>query len=220
MIAEQVVVDYEKLVYSFVARFKKYYDAEDLTQVGMLGLIKAFQHYDNSYDTKFSSFAYTYIKGEILKYIREDKCIKVNKELTKLAHHIDQAREKLSQRLMRTPTDDELCSFLEIDYETFVEAQNSKEFVRSLDYAINEDSDDKNLSLYDSIGIDEISFRPEIQDLRREFLNLDDEEQKLLYERYYLDKTQRETSEALGLTQVGVSRKESKVLEKLKNRLT
>ena len=144
----------------------------------------------------------------------------MNKELTRLAHHIDRAREVLSQRLMHTPTDAELCSFLEIDYETFREAENSKEFVRSLDYAVNEDSDDKNLSLYDSIGIDEISYRPEIQDLRTEVSNLDQDERKLLYERYYLDKTQQETSESLGLSQVGVSRKESKVLAKLKNRLT
>lgn len=220
MTMDQVVTDYAKLVYSLVAKFKNYYDVEDLKQVGMMGLIKAFQHYDDSYDTKFSSFAYTYIKGEILKYIREDKSIKVNKELTRLAHHIDWAREVLSQRLMHTPTDAELCSFLEIDYETFREAENSKEFVRSLDYAVNEDSDDKNLSLYDSIGIDEISYRPEIQDLRTEVSNLDQDERKLLYERYYLDKTQQETSESLGLSQVGVSRKESKVLAKLKNRLT
>ena len=117
---------------------------------------------------------------------------------------------------MHTPTDAELCSFLEIDYETFREAENSKEFVRSLDYAVNEDSDDKNLSLYDSIGIDEISYRPEIQDLRTEVSNLDQDERKLLYERYYLDKTQQETSESLGLSQVGVSRKESKVLAQTK----
>ena len=220
MTMDQVVTDYAKLVYSLVAKFKNYYDVEDLKQVGMMGLIKASQHYDDSYDTKFSSFAYTYIKGEILKFIREDKSIKVNKELTRLAHHIDRAREVLSQRLMHTPTDAELCSFLEIDYETFREAENSKEFVRSLDYAVNEDSDDKNLSLYDSIGIDEISYRPEIQDLRTEVSNLDQDERKLLYERYYLDKTQQETSESLGLSQVGVSRKESKVLAKLKNRLT
>lgn len=220
MTAEQVVVDYAKLVYSLVSKFKKYYDEEDLKQVGMLGLIKAFQHYDDNYDTKFSSFAYTYIKGEILKYIREDKSIKINKELSRLSYRIDQAREMLSQRLMHTPSDSELCSFLEIDYETFVEAEHSKEFVRSLDYAINEDSDDKNLSLYDSIGMDEIAYRPEIQDLRTEISNLNAEERNILHQRYYLDKTQQETSQSLGLSQVGVSRKESKVLAKLKNRLT
>lgn len=213
---EQIVAENANLVYSIVNKFKSFYDVDDLKQVGMMGLVKAFKHYDNSYDTKFSTFAYTYILGEILKYIREDKSIRVNKNLIKISRSIDKAKEALTHKLMRSPTTSELCSFLEIPESLFYEAETSKDFVKSLDFALNEETDDKDLSLYDSIGVVEKNTLPEIQDLRNELSNLQDNDKKLLYDRYFLDKTQTEISKELGMSQVQVSRYETKVLLKLK----
>ena len=94
MTMDQVVTDYAKLVYSLVAKFKNYYDVEDLKQVGMMGPHQSISTLRRQLRYEIFLLLRTRIsKGEILKYNREDKSIKVNKELTRLVHHIDRARE-------------------------------------------------------------------------------------------------------------------------------
>lgn len=214
-----VVDQNRRLIYSIISKFRHYYDMEDLYQVGMMGLLKAYQNYDESYDNKFSTYAHTYIWGEVLKYIREDKNIKVSKEMLKLSRSIDHAREVLAQRLMRIPTIQELSLFLEIEEQQIIEADQSKEFVRSLDMALNDDDDGKELNLYDSVPFEEKGYDPMILDLHQELSKLPENEKKLIQYRYFDDKTQSETSELLGMNQVQVSRNEAKILMKLQQRL-
>ena len=91
------IMDYERLIYSVIQNYKNYYDIEDLKQVGYIALLKACQNYSCDKNTKFSTYAYWYIKGEVLKYIREDRSIKVNRDLIKLSSSVSKAKEVLEQ---------------------------------------------------------------------------------------------------------------------------
>lgn len=215
---DQDVLDYEKLVYYVVNHYRYRGDVEDLIQVGMIGLRNALVNYKDTFDTKFSTYATFWIRGEILKYLREDRLLKVNREMQKVAKSVDHAREVLTQKLMRVPTDTELSLLLDIPEEKIQEAMLSKEFVFSLDYAINGD-EEKELVLADTLPYVEASFQDDIQDLRTELSRLPEEEQKLIQCRYFEDMTQSETSKVLGMTQVKVSRKETKILQKLRGSL-
>ncbi len=216
---DAVVEDYERLVYSIIKKFTPYYDKEDLYQAGMLGLSKALKKYDQTYNNTFSTYAYKHILGEVLSFIREDKNIKVSKDLIRLSRKMDEAREVLSQKMARNPSLTELSLFLEIPEDVLVEAEQSKIFVQSLDQALMED-EEKDLTLYDAIPFEEKGYDSDIQDLRRELERLPEEERRLIEERYFQDKTQSEASKELGMSQVQVSRCEAKILTKLQQRLT
>ena len=209
------ILDYERLVYDIIKRYTNYYDKEDLYQAGMLGLAKAYTKYNNDFDTKFSTFAYFYIKGEVCTYIRENNGIKINKELLKLNKSLEKAKEVLSQRLQRIPTDKELSCFLEIDERLIEEAKAISIPVESLDNTQEESSN----NLYNYIKTEDKNLNSAIIDLKVELDKLSSEEKSIIYDRYYKDLTQSEISNNLGINQVQVSRKEKKILQKLKTRL-
>lgn len=212
-----LINDYERLVYSIIRKYSCGQDLDDLYQVGVIGLLKASENFDCSFNTKFSSYAHQYITGEVLKYIRENKVIKINKDMIKLYKSISKAKEILSQKLMREATNEEVALFLEMDVSQIDEACQASLYVKSLDYELNDEG--KELNLYDSIKYEELGYNEEIMDLRREIENLPEEEQRLIISRYYQQKSQTETSKELGISQVQVSRYENKILTKLKNKL-
>lgn len=212
------IMDYERLIYSVIQNYKNYYDIEDLKQVGYIALLKACQNYSCDKNTKFSTYAYWYIKGEVLKYIREDRSIKVNRDLIKLSSSVSKAKEVLEQKLYREPSVTELSMFLDVDERLISEALNQQQPVGSLDFIINDD-EDKELNVYDVIPYTELGFNEEILDLKEELKKLTEEEQRLINCRYFNDMTQTETSKVLGINQVKVSRTENKILQKLKGSL-
>ena len=212
--------EYEGTIVAYASKFRYYYDMDDLIQVGRIGLLNALDHYDPSQNTKFSSYAFLYIKGEILKYVRENKNIKISKELSSLVKPIEQAREILRQRLQKEPTIDEVSHFLEIDRSVIEEVMLSQEFVRSLDYALNEDDEGKEMNLYHTLAYEEVGYDADVLDLKQAVEDLDEEERKLISCRYFEDMTQSETSKVLGVNQVKVSREETKILKKLRGVLT
>ena len=212
------ILEYEKLVYSIASKY--YYnnnDLEDLYQVGMMALQKASEKYNSDYNSQFSTFAYLYIKGEILKYLKENRLIKINKDMIKLNKLINKSKEVLQQKLLREATLDEIAQFLEIPQEKVIECIQSMEYVRSLDYELNEEG--KEMNLYDSVSYEEKGYNEDIIDLRNEIEKLDSRDKKLIKLRYYEDKSQQETSKVLGMTQVQVSRSETKILTKLRTKL-
>ena len=206
------LLEYEGLVYGIINKYTKYFDRDDLYQVGMLGLVDAYRHFDRSQDTKFSTYAYYYVLGEVKKYVRESNLVKVSGDLVKVNQAVDRAREAMSQSLGREPTITELSLFLEIDEEKIEEARVAALDIRSLDYTVDEDSSD----FYNSIMSTENGMNLDILDLRVALDGLSSEEKALIIARYYEDLTQSETSRELGISQVQVSRKEGKILEKLK----
>lgn len=215
MAIEEVVEQNQNLVYYIIKKYIKYFDKDDLFQAGMMGLLKAYKNFNEQAGVKFSTYAFSSIYGEVKKYVREDKNIKISREYMKLNQSIEKAREFLSQRLMRTPTITELSLFLEMDEQQIADVETANEFVRSLDF----ETEEEEMDLYNKIACEEKAYNADIQDLKTEIDNLSDEEKQLIEERYYHDLTQSETSEKLGMSQVQVSRKETKILTKLKQRL-
>lgn len=208
------ILEYENLIYKMISQYKSF-DKEDLYQVAMMGLMKAQKNYKESENTKFSTYAYYYILGEINNYITASNPVKVSRDLLRLNKSLEQAKEVMRQRLKREPTTEELSIFLEEPLEKIEEASLATRQVESLDYAYEEE----NMDLYNSIGTEEIGMNEEILDLKNAISSLPQEEQQLIIARYFNDLTQQETSKTLGMSQVQVSRKETKILEKLKTTL-
>lgn len=208
------ILEYENLIYKMIQPYKSF-DKEDLYQVAMMGLMKAAKNYDTSENTKFSTYAYYYILGEINNYISSNNPVKVSKDLQRLNKSLQQATEVMRQRLQREPTMNELSAFLEVPIEKIEEAYLATRQVESLDYAYEEDKED----LYNIFGQEDLAMSGEFLDLKNAIGSLPIEEQKLIIARYYDGLTQQETSKTLGMSQVQVSRKESKILQKLKTTL-
>lgn len=210
-----LLVDNEKLVYSIINKFRGYFDMDDLYQVGMIGLIKASKNFNKSEGVKFSTYAYTYVFGEVNKYIRENNNLKIGKDAIRLKKSIEKAKDIMRQKLLREPTTLEVSLFLDMPLEKVLEIETIKQETKSLDYIGEEDSN----SLYNKVSFENKEIDPEILDLKTELENLDNDEKKLIYSRYYLDMTQQETSKEMGMSQVQVYRKEAKIFKKLKSRL-
>ena len=200
------LLEYDGLIYSIINRYSNRYDREDLYQVGIIGLINAFKHYNKNKDTKFSTYAYYYIFGEINKYIRESSSLKLSRDLIELNKKIIEVKGILSQRLGREPTNLEISFYLDISVELVDNAVISTSEVDSIDDNIDY------LKFYDNIS-------PDVLDLRNEISKLSDDERSLIYARYYNELTQSETSDILGISQVQVSRNETKILRKLRANL-
>ena len=208
------LLEYENLVFSIISKYGNYFDKDDLYQVGMIGLIDAYKHFDESVGVKFSSYAYYYILGEVTKFVRENRSVKVSKDVIKLNSSIEKCRDIMRQKLGREPTDTEVSLFLEIDEEKVSEVRNSMQEVKSLDFCYEED-----ISLYNSVMCFDNETSADVLDLRSEISRLNEEEKAIIDARYYQEMTQSEASKKLGISQVQVSRKEGKILEKLRCRL-
>lgn len=211
---------YDKLVYAIARKYSySECDLEDLYQVGQIGLTKAKNNYKVGSKAKFSSYAHFYIKGEILKYLRENRLVKVNPELIKLNSSINKVKEYLSQKYMREPTIEELATYLEVEPTVIENAINSNQSIRSLDYELNGDEEGKDVNLYDYESYTEKGYDENILMLKDELSKLSEEERRLIISRYFEDKSQNETSKELGMSQVQVSRAETKILRKIRNNI-
>jgi len=204
---KKLVVDNERLIYSIAKKFKG--DIEDLFQVGVIGIIKAFENYNSSYNTKFTTYAYQYIYGEIYQYVLRNKNIKVSNEQVKLNTAINKALDYLSQKFGRIPTDTELSNFLEIDIDKINEVRNIME-------VISLDDDKKDVDLYNFIPSNEMN-KDDLILLRDALNKLNHDEKELILKRYFYNMTQSEIAKSLGINQVKVSREEGKVLTKLRS---
>ena len=212
-----IIIEHDGLIYSIINKYKGFYDIEDLHQVGVIGLIKAISKYNNNYNTKFSTYAYKYILGEVLKYVNDNRSFKLSKEYLQLEKRINKAKEILTQKLMRKPSNYELSLFLEIDENLIRDIEIITKNMESLENIISEDG--KSLTLLDTIKDGKAENSINNIQLYNELDKLDESEKLLLKSRYFLDKTQQETAELLGINQVQVSRNEKKILKKLKNNM-
>ncbi len=204
---KNLILENEGLIYSIAKKFHG--DIEDLFQVGCLGIIKAYKNYNDSYDTKFSTYAYSYIFGEIYNYVLKNKNIKMNKDQAKLNLAINKAYDFLSQKFNREPTDNELASFLEIPVLKIAETRN-------LMTTLSLDDDSNEFNLYDFISLNEQN-KDELILLRDSLKKLNKDERDLILKRYFYNMTQSEIAKQSGTNQVKVSREEGKVLTKLRN---
>ena len=203
---KELIINNQNLIYSIASKFKG--DKEDLFQAGCLGLLDAYKKYNPNYNTKFTTYAYPFIMGEMYKYVLGDKNIKLSPEIVKLNLAIKKAEDYLTQKYKRGPTDIELSSFLEIPVYKLVETRNCYQTL-SLDDDTNESS------LYDFVSFDDVS-KDDLILLRDALNRLEAKEKELIIKRYFYNKTQQEIANELGINQVKVSREEGKVLTKLK----
>lgn len=208
-----VLLENENLVYSIINKYTYYFDKDDLYQVGMIGLMDAYDHYKEDKNTKFSSFAYFYVLGKVKEYIRKSNILKVSRELVKINTSVEKARDYLTQKLGSIPTDDDIALFLEIDIKQIEEAKEASNLVTSLD------SETEEVNLYDRVGYTEKAYSEDILDLKTEIEKLSPFEQKLIIKRYSEGLTQSEVSKQLGINQVKVSREEKQILTRLRTRL-
>lgn len=215
----EFIMKYEKLVCKIASKYSCYSNFEDLKQVGMIGLLKAVDKYVPNPQTKFSTYATFWIRGEILEYLRNDKNIKPSKEILALSKKVEICRERLKDKFHREPSVSEIATILEEDEKNVLDAIYAKEFVLSTDYIINQDEEGKDTSLYDTIPYYEMGYDEDILALHFELDKLSEEEKKIIDLRYYQDMTQSEVSRVLGTNQVNVSRCESKILQKLKKEM-
>lgn len=210
-----LIIENEGLIYKIIGKYKNYFELDDLYQVAVMGMIKAYKNYRDEYNTKFTSYAYPYIIGEVIKYINEYRNIKVNRNTKLLYAKILHAKEVLTQKIMKEPSIYELSLFLEMDEKTISEIMQANEVVQSLDKVISED--DKKFELYSKIGY--IDNTVENYSLISELEKLSPLEKQIIFDRYYSDMSQKEVGRKLGMYQVEVSRRERKILQKLKNNI-
>lgn len=204
----------EYIVYSIINKYTYYFDKDDLYQVGMIGLINALNNYKEDKNTKFSSYAYFYVKGEVTKYIRESNVLKISKELIKLNTSIEKTRDYLTQKIGYIPSNEEIALFLEIDVKKIEEAEQATALVTSLDNQTEEETD-----IYNFYGYEEKGYKEELLDLKNELENLSEFDKKIIEKRYSEGLTQSELSKELGINQVKISRCEKEILTKLRKRL-
>lgn len=213
-----LIYENKNLIFYFVNKYKNCCNKEDLYQVGVMGLINAYKNYKKDGGSKFSTYAYTYIMGEIKKYIREDKTIKISKDYNGLKYKVNNAKNLLEQKLMRKVTIEDLVNYLEIDEFTLSKILNIDNNIKSLDGNISNNVDD--LNLYDVIPDQKNTNLDDLISLRNELSKLNDYDKKILNYRYYQDKTQSEVANILGISQVKVSRYENKLLKTLKSNMS
>jgi len=212
-----LVLENKNLIYKISTFFTGYSNKEDLFQVGVVGLINAYKKYDESYNTKFSTYAYPYILGEMNNYVKKDRGIKISRDISRINSKIEKASMLLSQKLMREPSVSELASFLEIDECLVVDAMISRYPTLSVDNVIS--SDGKDVTLLDIIpDIDSMDINTLVA-LKEELSKLSQDELSLINDRYMRDLTQSEIASNRGISQVQVSRQEQKVLKKLRDGL-
>ena len=209
------------LVYSVAKRFLgRGVEMEDLVQIGSIGLLKAIDHFDRSYDVRFSTYAVPMILGEIRRYLRDDGILKVSRSLKENCVRIYSAREKLEKELGREPVLEEIAAAAELSVEEALISLESGAEVESLHKIIYQ-GDGNDISLMDRLQEKE---NGQDQALNRIFLDeilqkLKVKERQLIYMRYFKDMTQTEIAAELGISQVQVSRMEKRILKQLKEQL-
>ncbi len=216
---DKLVADNMGLIWSIVRRFAgRGHEMEDLFQIGSIGLLKAIDKFDLSYDVKFSTYAVPMITGEIKRFLRDDGMIKVSRSLKEIAYKAKTAKEMMNNRLGREPTIDELAEELGICVEELAVALESGAEVESI-YKTIYHGDGNTISLIDKIEETENDNEKLLNRLvLQELISaLEPQEKRIITMRYFLDKTQTEIAKELGISQVQVSRLEKKILKSMRD---
>lgn len=218
----QLVDSNTGLVWSVVRRFRnRNVETEDLFQIGCIGLIKAIDKFDPSFNVRFSTYAVPMILGEIRRYFRDEGSIKVSRSLKELSLKAKDTSEKLEQKLGRPPSINELAEALNEEPENVVHALEAARAPESL-FREFEDDDGSENRLIDRIVSQETDNENDTVEklsLYSALKQLSAREKSLIYMRYYSGQTQQNVAKKLGISQVQVSRLEKKILDILKSKM-
>ena len=209
------------LIHHVVKRFLgRGVEAEDLFQIGAVGLVKADDRFDLSFGVRFSTYAVPMIAGEIKRFLRDDSMIKVSRSLKELAVKAARLREQLLMERGEEPGVDELAERLRVEPEELVQAMDSCTEVESLQKVISQ-GDGEGVSLMERVeqGKDEQEALLRRILLEELLSSLDPKERRLIVLRFFHDRTQTQVASELGMSQVQVSRLEKKILSALKEKM-
>lgn len=215
---EQLITMHSGLIWNVVRRFAgRGYEMEDLYQIGAIGLIRAIDKFDFDYDVKFSTYAVPLISGEIKRFLRDDGMIKVSRSLKENQWKIKRAMEQFLNEYGRDATVEELSEILGIEPEEIMLSLEAAVEIESMEQNIYT-GDGKEISLKERIA-DEKNEEEELMNklFLQQLLNeLDKRDRQLIWLRYFENKTQMQTAESLGISQVQVSRLEKKILRRMR----
>lgn len=209
------------LIWSVVKKFgNRGYEAEDLFQIGAIGLIKCINKFDFNFEVKFSTYAVPMIMGEIKRFMRDDGMIKVSRPLKEMSTKAKYMQDALAKKNGRQPTIGELAEAINVDTEDLIMAMEAGMEVESL-YATVHQGDGGSIYLIDKLDRDDFGEGNMIDSiaLKEIISKLDPKERKVIMLRYFSDKTQSEVAKEIGVSQVQVSRIEKKVLQDLRKSL-
>lgn len=204
------------LVHSCANRFRgRFIEYDDLFSAGCVGLLKAIDGFDENRGIMFSTYAVPAILGEMKRLFRDGGALKVSRSLKDLSMKTIRERERYMKEFSREPTLSELAEILEVSMETVVEALNVS--IPPMSLTLQDEDGESQLD----VPIDVIDDRIADTISLNEVINtLDSQDKQLILLRYYQNKTQSETAAVLGMTQVQVSRREKKLLQKLRIKLS
>lgn len=218
---EKLVNGNLKLVLSILKKYNNRCDnMDDLFQVGCIGLIKAIDNFDLSFDVKFSTYAVPMILGEVKRYIRDNSSLRIARSIKDLAYHALQAKEELTNTLNREPSIKEISEKLGIsEYEVGNAMDSMKDTVSIFEPIYND-------------GGDTIYLADQIEDKNNKMKNLDerlaikdaisklkDKERFIIIERFIIGKTQMDLASEIGISQAQISRLEKNALNNIKNNI-
>lgn len=226
MYARQKLIDSNlRLVLSIIQRFNnRGENPDDLFQVGCVGLIKAVDNFNVDLDVKFSTYAVPMIIGEVRRYLRDNNIIRVSRSVRDLAYHALSAKEKLSKRMNRDPSIEEITDYLK---KADIECTNDK-VTAALEAIVDP------VSLYEPVYndqgsgdslyvMDQISDKASSDDVWLENIalseaikKLSDREKSIISMRFFEGKTQMEIAEEIGISQAQVSRVEKGAIEQMR----
>lgn len=218
---ERLILENMALVWSIVRRFSnRGYEAQDLFQIGSIGLMKAIDKFDISFEVKFSTYAVPMISGEIKRFLRDDGMIKMSRSIKENGWKVRRSMDKLAFILGRDATLEEVAKDAELDMEDVVMALEANVEVESI-YKTIYQGDGNEITLQDKLPSDTDESEKVVNHMLMEQLMglLEEEERELIILRYYQDKTQTEVAKKLGVSQVQVSRLEKKILKRMRNNL-
>ena len=214
---ETLLCENAGLVKSIALRFQgRGQDPEDLIQIGTIGMMKAVRGFDENFGTAFSTYAVHMVSGELKRFLRDDGLIKVSRDIKRRGYILYRAGEEFAAKHGREPKISELCSMCDMSYEDAVSAIEAMTPALSLQEKLG---DDDSSSFEELVGVDNSQEITDKLALSEALKNLPKDEQKLIYLRYYRGLTQSESAKQLGLTQVKVSRREKKIIEKLRKEM-
>ncbi|WP_242984519.1 RNA polymerase sporulation sigma factor SigF [Clostridium sp. chh4-2] len=209
------------LIWSIVRRFAgRGYELEDLFQIGCIGLMKAIDKFDTSFEVKFSTYAVPMITGEIKRFLRDDGMIKVSRSLKEMGAKVKCTRESLAFSLGRDPTIDEIAQQIGASREEVAASIEAGAEVESLYKTVNK-NDESNIYLIDKLMEENIAQEQILNNMvLKDLLSiLGEQEQEIIIRRYYYNQTQSRIAQDLNISQVQVSRLEKRILKKMRERL-
>ncbi len=213
---ERLIAENTPLLKSIVKRYMgKHIEYDDLFQIAGIGLLKAIKNFKQDFNVRFSTYAVPMILGEIKRQMRDDGYIKVSRSLKSLSSKITRYMDEVIKQGNDDPTVEQIARHFDISPSDVVFALDATRLPVSL-YETTSDKDGKQTELVDRLPTDEDRKMVQSLILKDMLSHLSERERKIIIYRFFRDMTQGEIAEKMGVSQVQISRLETKILDKLK----